>query len=308
VPRFDVRAPIQIRLLLAATVAAGVVAGVTVPGARASTAGPTEAASAATSNDTSGSGLVQVVSPQTAPRRFVALGDSLTSWSFAAGSASASTAGTWPSLLASLHADLKLVHNAGVPGNTTAQMLARLARDVFAYSPDVLFVMGGTNDIGDNWGTSVIVANLRSIVRAAKARDIEVVLLTIPPNNASYQYKLKRIVAANTAIKKMAAEEGVAVIDVYSALATRGGRLKTAYAAADRLHLSAAGELVVAETVYRAVYPAGPETRNPAAPVKPVPPAPPAPPAGFLPPAGPPPAAPPTQDPARQPQSSESGS
>jgi lysophospholipase L1-like esterase len=45
-------------------------------------------------------------------------------------------------------------------------------------------------------------------------------------------------------------DEGIAVVDIYSALANAEGRLPAAYAAADGLHLSMRGEQVVADTVY----------------------------------------------------------
>ena len=178
------------------------------------------------------------------------LGDSLSVWAFAPHAARASTTGAWPSVLAGLDGDLRLVHNAGVPGNTTAQMLARLRRDVFAYHPDMLFVLGGTNDAGDDFAVSTTVANLRRIVEAAKAQGIEVVLLTIPPNNAIRCSELARLRETNAALIALGKTEGITVVDVYSALATASGRLPAAYVAADRLHLSARGEEVVAATVY----------------------------------------------------------
>lgn len=41
----------------------------------------------------------------------------------------------------------RLVKNAGVSGNTTAQMVARLANDVMAYPSDWVWIMGGINDV-----------------------------------------------------------------------------------------------------------------------------------------------------------------
>ena len=188
--------------------------------------------------------------PAPTPRSFVVLGDLLSVWVFAPHGTRASTSGAWPSLLAGMDSDLKLVHNAAVPGNTTTQMLARLRRDVFAYHPDVLFILGGTNDVGDDCAVSRTVANLRKIVEAARARGIEVVLLTIPPNNAIWSSELARLRQTNAALIALGRTEGITVVDVYSALASASGRLPAAYVAADRLHLSTHGEQVVAATVY----------------------------------------------------------
>ncbi len=195
-------------------------------------------------------GPASTAAPVPAPRTFVVLGDSLSVWAFASHGTRASTTGAWPSLLAGMDSDLKLVHNAGVPGNTTTQMLARLRRDVFAYHPDILFVLGGTNDAGDDFAVSTTVANLRKIVEAARAQGIEVVLLTIPPNNALRSSRLARLRQTNTALIALGKADGITVVDVYTALASADGRLPGAYAAADGLHLSTRGEEIVAATIY----------------------------------------------------------
>jgi lysophospholipase L1-like esterase len=187
------------------------------------------------------------------PRSFVALGDSLSVWSFTPGSRRLIRAGAWPYLLAALDPDLRLVHNAGVIGNNTSQMLGRLSRDVFAYHPDVLFVLGGTNDVGENFAVSTTVGNVRKIVRAAKARGIEVVLMTLPPSNSTSTSQLKRLRQTNAALIALGRAEGITVVDVYAALVTSSGRLIRADAATDGLHLNVRGEQVIAQTVFAAV-------------------------------------------------------
>jgi lysophospholipase L1-like esterase len=174
----------------------------------------------------------------------------LSVWAFAPGSARGSRTGAWPTLLAARDPDLKLLRNAGVPGNTTTQMLARLRRDVLAYHPDMLFVLGGTNDVCTNIAASTTLANLRKIVKSARAQGIEVVLLTIPPSNDLRLTRLQRLRAINAALIGLGRAEGITVVDVYAALASTRGRLSTAYVAADGLHLSRRGEEVVAATVY----------------------------------------------------------
>jgi lysophospholipase L1-like esterase len=203
--------------------------------------------------------LIQDVTPPNPLRRFVVLGDSLSAWAFAPRSYTPSTAGVWPAVLDHMDADLVLVHNSAVPGNTTAQMAARLNHDVFAYDPDVLFVLGGTNDVGKDWPVATTVANLRAIVRAAKARGIDVVLLTIPPNNGIYRSELKRLVQTNVLLKRMAAQEGITVADDYAALVSSSGRLPNAYCARDHIHLTAHGEQALAQAVYRTLHPLLPD-------------------------------------------------
>ncbi len=51
----------------------------------------------------------------------------------------------WPALLAQRSG--WRVDNAGLPGDTTGGMLARLQRDVLAHRPDAVLLLGGTNDL-----------------------------------------------------------------------------------------------------------------------------------------------------------------
>jgi lysophospholipase L1-like esterase len=182
-------------------------------------------------------------------RTFVVLGDSLSTWAFAPGFTHPSD-NAWPRLLAALDPDLMLLHNSAVPGNTTAQMLARFRQDVLAYRPDVLFVMGGTNDVANGRPTSTTVANLRTIVESAKAAGIRVVLLTIPPNDGFGKNQLKKLRSINAALKRVGASERIAVVDAYQAVATSSGWLRKSCMAYDRLHLSQRGEEAVAAAVY----------------------------------------------------------
>jgi lysophospholipase L1-like esterase len=200
---------------------------------------------------------VATVAPARTTRTFVALGDSLTAWAWDRGSPCSST-GTWPSVLATLDPDLVLLHNAGVPANRSWQMAARFGRDVLAYHPDLLFVLGGANDIGDHRPAAETVGYLRQIVRAARSQGIEVVLLTIPPNNRLHASERRLLRQTNTEIVRMADEEGVMVVDLYSVLVNPSGGLARAYAAADGLHLNHRGEATVAQAIYAALHPVSP--------------------------------------------------
>lgn len=189
--------------------------------------------------------------PARTAQTFVVLGDSLSVWAFSAHGTTPASGHAWPSLLAAQAPDLKLVFNAGVPGNNTTQMVARYRRDVQAHHPDVLFVMGGTNDIGERYCTCTVINNVRLIVKAAKSNGITVVLISIPPNNTSSMRTPIRKV--NAALAALAMTEGVAFVDVYSALVGARGHLASGYAARDGLHLTALGQSVLASTLYKSL-------------------------------------------------------
>jgi len=172
--------------------------------------------------------------------KFVALGDSLT---YGYGDPGPS----WPVRLDAKDAQLILVHNAGVSGDTTGDMRARLNGDVFAYSPGVLFVMGGTNDIGHNISATTTIANLKAIIVAAKARGILVVLMTIPPT--SYPRMADAINSLNSQIVRLANSYALIVADVHGPLSTPDGLYISKYTS-DGLHFSTLGTQTVANTIF----------------------------------------------------------
>lgn len=70
--------------------------------------------------------------------------------------------------------------NAGVSGNTSTQMLARLQSDVLALLPDVCVLMLTVNDRTNNIPIATHEANYRSIITQLKSAGIKVVV-TSPP-------------------------------------------------------------------------------------------------------------------------------
>jgi lysophospholipase L1-like esterase len=195
--------------------------------------------------------------PQPMARSFVVLGDSLSVWAFAPGETQPCKTCAWPTLLAAHDRDFVLIHNGAVAGNNTFQMISRFRRDVVAYPANMLIVLAGTNDVGQDYSVATIVANIHAIVRSAAGHGFQVVVLTIPPNNADRIMRLRRLRQTNAALINLGRTEGFQVIDIYSALVTDDGHLRRCYAAADGLHLSLAGEQKVAETVYAGLM-AGP--------------------------------------------------
>src|SRR5262249_48608251 len=96
----------------------------------------------------------------------------------------------------------------GISGQTTPQMLVRLRQDVIARKPNVLVILGGTNDIAGNTGPStleMIEDNLASMTELAKANGIRVVLVSVLPA-ADYPWRRglepgPKIVALNAWIR-----------------------------------------------------------------------------------------------------------
>lgn len=77
-----------------------------------------------------------------------------------------------------------VVAYAGVGGNNCAQMLARVAADVIAFSPDVCVVMGGANDISGGRTYAAIIADLEDIYDLLHAAGIHIIATTSVPSTS----------------------------------------------------------------------------------------------------------------------------
>lgn len=75
-----------------------------------------------------------------------------------------------------------VAYNAGIGGNTTAQMVARFATDVAAHSPQIVNIMGGTNDTAPLTQT---LPNLTAMIQGTLAVGALPVLCTIPPQGTA---------------------------------------------------------------------------------------------------------------------------
>lgn len=72
--------------------------------------------------------------------------------------------------------------NAGIGGNTTAQMLARISTDVVAHSPTLTVVEGGGNDVTQGRSAAQIIADLESIYAILSAAGSKIIATTVLPS------------------------------------------------------------------------------------------------------------------------------
>lgn len=102
----------------------------------------------------------------------VAFGDSLT---YGTG---AKAEESYPAVLAQLIG--RRVVRAGVPGEVTAQGLARLPSVIDSYDPRLMIVCLGGNDMLRRVNEAEIKGNLRAIIAGIRSRGIGVVLVGVP--------------------------------------------------------------------------------------------------------------------------------
>lgn len=154
---------------------------------------------------------------------------------------------TYASLLSG--GKISKVRNAGVAGNTSAQMLARFDTDVTPYAPNVVSILAGTNDTGSGVALATTATNIRSMVAKCFAIGALPVLGTIPPCATGTPANRQRdIVRLNEWITRYAQTSGLPLIDFYSTLVdTTTGGYQSAYNSGDGIHPSAAGDLVMGQ-------------------------------------------------------------
>lgn len=143
----------------------------------------------------------------TGVRRIVFVGDSLTDGS------------AWPDWVVETLATngtpgLRLF-NAGVAGNTSAQVYARLQADVLSLQPDLVVLCIGTNDVNTGVTLDAYRQNLAAIAKAVREQGARMLLLTPPAMGDAKRNETLHLV--DGVIRDVAAQYGCAVTDVHAA-------------------------------------------------------------------------------------------
>ena len=108
--------------------------------------------------------------------------------------------------LAHLHPELT-IHNRGVNGERSDQILARFDRDVLAMHPDVVVIIAGVNDVYQGRAAAFVTVNLAAMYARAKAEGIRVAAGSIVPFNTASADQNARMHAVNDWIRAEAARE-----------------------------------------------------------------------------------------------------
>lgn len=150
---------------------------------------------------------------------------------------------------------------AGVGGNTSKDMLARLNDSVLKKKPTWMTLSCGVNDV---WHGKTGVelepykANIRSIVDQAQANGIKVVLLTSTmigedQPNANNQ----KLIAYNKFLHQLAKEENLPLADLnadmQAAVKERAGKVKGNTLTVDGVHMNAVGNQMMAAGILKAI-------------------------------------------------------
>jgi len=180
--------------------------------------------------------------PAPSPASLAALGDSLT--------ARYRLSFSYPDLLGRWRGIP--VRNFGVSGDTTAQMLARL-EEVLASgpTPQVVVILGGTNDIARGMPAEDALRNLRTIAERVRDSGRRPVLVCPPPSGS---FPRERAEALRAGLRDYAHAQGFVFVDPWPAMEDPG---RPGWArpelALDVLHPNEQGQYVIAEEIARAL-------------------------------------------------------
>lgn len=177
------------------------------------------------------------------------------------------------------------VFNAGVNGNNTVNLLSRLEKDVMDKDPDLVILMGGTNDmmnINKSLSMEAYENNYQQLVGKIKGKA-DLILMTIPPVYMPYVLERKpqfnkdaglvqqKIDSANNVIRKMAAKNKCILVDLNKILLASGGADTTRdglfqneanMGIADGIHPNANGYKIIASALYQTIMTAKPNAKR----------------------------------------------
>jgi lysophospholipase L1-like esterase len=157
---------------------------------------------------------------------------------------------------------------SGVCGELTADMAMRFRRDVLERKPDVVVILGGTNDLGWNARPEEIMRNLLKMYEQARGAGIKLMAVTVPSLRPSggigdeagegwLQDHLERRGVVNGLIENYCRRRNVICVDLFAeAVESETGWLAARFSN-DGLHLTTEGYRRFADLVYRAIESSG---------------------------------------------------
>ncbi|NGY05575.1 GDSL-type esterase/lipase family protein [Solimonas terrae] len=128
--------------------------------------------------------------------------------------------------------------NFGINGDRTDQVLSRLD-PVIRIDPSKIFVLIGTNDLGQGVDMETIVANLEQMLEklGTALPDCTIYLQTVMPRAAKFAARIR---ALNARYAQIAERRGLVLVDLYPAFDDGGGKMRSEFTY-DDLHLNGAG-------------------------------------------------------------------
>lgn len=159
-----------------------------------------------------------------------------------------STAGGWVGLANAQSGSLYVpTWNAGVGGETTTSVLARIAW-VTARRPQVTIVSCGINDVAASASFNTVTNNLMAIILGLRAAGSKVIICTLPPTSSMSAANLAVLSAVNLWMRNLVISN-VYVAETGVTLSTGNGVTQNAGLFIDGVHPNNAGKQAMADAL-----------------------------------------------------------
>ena len=136
----------------------------------------------------------------------------------------------------------KTVNNYGVPGEESGSAAGAVGNILANDRPAALLILLGANDVINGVGYDTTIANLRSIIRQAKANDTVPVMATLTPMIDGHEIFGDSAQMLSALIRDLASSEDARLVDLESEFGNGEGLLLE-----DGLHHNEVGNQVIAE-------------------------------------------------------------
>lgn len=167
---------------------------------------------------------------------------------------------TWPKLVENA-LNIETI-NAGIGGDTTAGMLGRFSTDVVSKAPEIVIILGGTNDLWWDLDVNPILANIFAMASQARYHNIAPVIgLPLPvwveaaerqpfaPPVGGYEKCMTKLANLVGALKSYAERSDIPCVDFYERFVDEAERVKEIFYLEDGLHLNRTGHGRMARAV-----------------------------------------------------------
>ena len=185
-------------------------------------------------------------------KKIICHGDSLTEAS------DLDTNYTWP-ILVENRLNLNVI-KSGIGGDTSAGMLSRFYPDVVQHQPDLVIILGGTNDLWWDLDINIIQANIFSMACQAQFHSITPIIglpLPLLMKNIEHQEMMApvsgwqrcvdKLSALVKALSASAAESDIVCLDYHTPFIGKNNAVKEKYFLEDGLHPNRQGHILMAD-------------------------------------------------------------
>lgn len=165
---------------------------------------------------------------------------------------------TWPDLVGN-RLNVKII-NSGIGGDTSGGLLSRFYHDVVRHGPDMVILLGGTNDLWWDLDVNLIQANIYAMTCQAEFHNITpIVGLPLPLLMANIQGRQmmapiagwpkcrQKLADLAAALAASARASDIALLDFYHSFLGQNGEPLAEYYLADGLHPNQQGHLCMSE-------------------------------------------------------------